>query len=534
MSDRENAPTDATLPQVALFSKWAELLNVGFRRDASANGADVTVTSMIDRPVGAEASAPRDTRMDNAKFVLVVLVILGHLIGDISMGDKSLLAAWTFIHIFHMPFFIFISGYFTHGDLSGKKIYQLFVKLLVPYAIFQVLFIFLKFWVLEQRHLDAEMLRPAYVLWYFPALFLYRLLVPILMRLRFPLLAALAIGLLIGFSDYPRRSFGVTKALAFLPFFVLGMQVAQWKIRDFLFKREIKVAAVIVCLAAYAIVYFYFTKGYGQWLLMRPYSETAEVVHWTTMFTRFFVYGAALAISASLLALIPSRESFVSRAGKRTLYIFVLHLFVTMPLVWVGKAWIDFGQISEFGWWMILTAVSLGLAFLLASDPIVKLFKPLLEPSEKAVRVYALPVLVGGYILLTIAGAKLVPHYHLVPIDWSAVERASESPDTLPDELIESVVRRDTIRLMLQEPRSVPSFYIGLSANDDYNLVFFLKNKSVGKTSVRRLASRERKVVERRVLVPVSAQENGFDRIDMRAIKGDRTYGFAYLRLKKP
>ena len=54
----------------------------------------------------------RFTFIDSIKFVLILLVILGHALEcnrDIAMNMK----AYTFIYSFHMPAFILLSGYFA-------------------------------------------------------------------------------------------------------------------------------------------------------------------------------------------------------------------------------------------------------------------------------------------------------------------------------------------------------------------------------------------------------------------------------------
>ena len=56
----------------------------------------------------------RDNRIDTLKGVLVTLVVFGHcfIYGSPMDGMKTNLSNW--IYLFHMPFFVFLSGYFTH------------------------------------------------------------------------------------------------------------------------------------------------------------------------------------------------------------------------------------------------------------------------------------------------------------------------------------------------------------------------------------------------------------------------------------
>ncbi|MBP3851842.1 MAG: acyltransferase family protein, partial [Erysipelotrichaceae bacterium] len=55
----------------------------------------------------------RDYYFDNLKAVLIFLVILGHFLLPIETGPLCILKRW--IYSFHMPLFIFVSGYFSKG-----------------------------------------------------------------------------------------------------------------------------------------------------------------------------------------------------------------------------------------------------------------------------------------------------------------------------------------------------------------------------------------------------------------------------------
>jgi len=59
----------------------------------------------------------RDARFDTLKGMLILLVVCGHFFGHSSQGSLSQVMG-NFIYSFHMPLFVFISGYFT----SSRKI----------------------------------------------------------------------------------------------------------------------------------------------------------------------------------------------------------------------------------------------------------------------------------------------------------------------------------------------------------------------------------------------------------------------------
>lgn len=64
----------------------------------------------------------RDSSIDSLKFLLICTVVLGHVIMALG-GGKMEMAMFNFIYSFHMPLFVFLSGYFTRpGELTEKSV----------------------------------------------------------------------------------------------------------------------------------------------------------------------------------------------------------------------------------------------------------------------------------------------------------------------------------------------------------------------------------------------------------------------------
>ena len=58
----------------------------------------------------------REIIFDNARAILILLVVFGHMLQPYTSGDKYLSALYLVIYSFHMPTFLFISGYFENID----------------------------------------------------------------------------------------------------------------------------------------------------------------------------------------------------------------------------------------------------------------------------------------------------------------------------------------------------------------------------------------------------------------------------------
>ena len=58
---------------------------------------------------------------DNLKFILITLVVGGHFADTLIDYSKIYSSIFLFIYAFHMPLFIFISGYFHSEKNITKK-----------------------------------------------------------------------------------------------------------------------------------------------------------------------------------------------------------------------------------------------------------------------------------------------------------------------------------------------------------------------------------------------------------------------------
>lgn len=72
----------------------------------------------------------REPYFDNVKFILILLVVIGHFIEKIIFMDTSFKVIYETIYSFHMPLFIFISGYFSKNTLKTNN-----KTILTPYLI---------------------------------------------------------------------------------------------------------------------------------------------------------------------------------------------------------------------------------------------------------------------------------------------------------------------------------------------------------------------------------------------------------------
>lgn len=74
----------------------------------------------------------RDIRIDIARGIGILLVVIGHLV---QYGHST----FNYIFAFHMPLFYFLSGYVCSNDFSKPKFLKKIKSLLIPYLCFSLL-----------------------------------------------------------------------------------------------------------------------------------------------------------------------------------------------------------------------------------------------------------------------------------------------------------------------------------------------------------------------------------------------------------
>lgn len=70
----------------------------------------------------------RDYRIDGIKWLLIVLVTFGHVI-EPALSNPIANKLYSIIYIFHMPLFVFISGYYANVKNKEKLISKGFMLL---------------------------------------------------------------------------------------------------------------------------------------------------------------------------------------------------------------------------------------------------------------------------------------------------------------------------------------------------------------------------------------------------------------------
>ncbi|MFD6173032.1 acyltransferase family protein [Streptomyces coeruleorubidus] len=332
-----------------------------------------------------EAAAPpkqagqRDAFFDNAKYLAIVLVAIGHAWEPLRDGSRAVSALYMVVYAFHMPAFIVISGYFSRSfDAGPGRVRRLVTGLAVPYVVFETAYTLFTRWTDQEPDRPVSLLDPLYLTWFLAALFIWRLTTPVWRRVRWPLPVALVIAMLATLSSSIGNDLDLQRTLQFLPYFVLGLLLKPEHFR-LVRRRSARVLAVPVFAAAVAVAYWAVPRMTGAWFYHRDSAEELAAPAWYGPVMTLVTFGCSLVLVACFLAWVPGRRAWFTALGAGTLYGYLLHGFVAQGSKFWG--WYEPAWVHQPVGVVMVTAFAAVLVTALCTPPVRRLFRWVMEPE---------------------------------------------------------------------------------------------------------------------------------------------------------
>lgn len=329
----------------------------------------------MSTPAAPPAARVRLPYWDNAKWLAMALVVVGHVVQPIALDSNVALVPYLLIYAFHMPFFGVISGYFSTDTPTPRHYARIVTDLIVPYLVFEFIWSMIR--SLLRGSFSFDPTTASWTLWFLLALAGFRLLLPMLARLRWPLAWAVLVAVVIGYWDGVDQTFSVMRMIGMLPFFVLGWQLKRWGVMDGWMTASrtlgLRAAAVGVFAAAATAIVVWPTvwreSKIRHWFFLdRPFADIADGEDWYDGGIRLLVMLTTTVLIAAALLLVPRGRTWFSDWGAATMTIYLLHTFV---LYWARES----GWLRSLApeWWSTPLAIIAGLAItIVLSLPLVR------------------------------------------------------------------------------------------------------------------------------------------------------------------
>lgn len=277
----------------------------------------------------------RNNVFDNAKLIMIFLVVFGHLIEPIIKQSEVIRTIYIIIYSVHMPIFIILAGAFTKLELSTRVLKKNIETLLIPFLVFTILyeaFNFIGHGTISNYSLNWQ---PYWILWFLFSMFIWKVTLPIVMQFKFPLLLSVLISLCAGYINDVGYFLGVSRTLYFFPFFILGYKLGSSFLSNNYLLMIPKVVYFSTLLVSFGVLWV-FNDVPHQWLYGSfSYSRIGDV-EWFSFITRSIIYCISAISSIAILMLLPDWQSKMSKSGQNSLFVYVWHGFFVKVAMYLG------------------------------------------------------------------------------------------------------------------------------------------------------------------------------------------------------
>lgn len=314
----------------------------------------------------------RDAFFDNAKFILIFLVVFGHMIQPFTQDSAIMRVSYDFIYLFHMPAFILLSGFFAKGIGNPGYIWSLTKKLVFPYIIFQGVYS-AYYYLIGNASWQTPIFEPHWSLWFLLSLFTWHLLLIVFKKMppMAGIISAVGIGIIVGYIDGIGAEYSLSRTFVFFPFFLMGYWTTKEQIKNLTHPLVKHVSFAIMSVVVLLLVYL--PSFSSRWLLGSYAFADLDQPIWGGL-TRLGVYLIATILICSLFAWIPRKQYQWTNLGQQTLYVYLLHgLFIQF---FREAGWFRVDHILDvFG----LAILSLLIVLLLSSKTVFISCQPIIE-----------------------------------------------------------------------------------------------------------------------------------------------------------
>lgn len=296
----------------------------------------------------------RDPWFDNARWLAGTLVVLVHVFGRYRDDVFAVEWLWFGTWSYRIPLFALLVGLFSTATPVAKDYRQLVSRILVPLVLLTAAHALISY--LEGDGIPTPW-EPQYTLWFLYAIIVWRLILPFIAKMRWPLLIAVLISLAMTSGAFEADPFGLVRMAANLPFVVVG-----WWLRtnsDWLRRRSpAKTALALV---------FVIGVGYYSWQLVAADALVASDFAGLTPLTspelllaRLLILLIGLLGAFAILYLMPRRKVFaISTIGGNGYQIYLLHGII---LTLIGLV-VDWPTADELGVGGLVAFLVMGIAF---------------------------------------------------------------------------------------------------------------------------------------------------------------------------
>jgi len=287
----------------------------------------------------------RVAKYDNLKGLAIILVVFVHVISPVRYNIDFYFTLTNLIVIFAMPIFFFVGGHFS--KISEGSSFKAFKNILIPYVVFSVIWIIFNYFILGRSLPGLPFLVPVYGLWFLLSLFTMKLILPILVKIKYILPITIILSLLIGLVPISDDFLSYSRTFCFLPVFLVGYYYNDYKkvFYDRIAKKHESIfnllkskAFVFIILilflilmwnfCLYSLSYVSYAQSFDLMQLKSSYVDI-ELSRSEGIISRLIVIISGIMAALFASKLITNKVTFLTKLGINSLTVYILHVYIT-------------------------------------------------------------------------------------------------------------------------------------------------------------------------------------------------------------
>lgn len=328
-----------------------------------------------------------DAYWDNAKALLITLVVAGHFCECFYNDSKLLLVIWEAIFVFHMPAFILVSGIFLRKTVNTVpfRVERVFAYMFFYLFIMVTYNIMCGAWFGWDIHYDLFIaVGPQ---WYMLAIAAYISFTHLIKDIRpeIVLIGSVVLALLAGYDDSIGDYFAVSRVIVAYPFFYAGYNFGADRIKAAVLylksKKIFRIGAIsFFCMLIAGIACFmpYYLKISALCTMRNSYHVMTSIPLPLGGVVRLCFYCLTCMGITAFLVLVPLGRTFFTDTGSRTMQIYILHGYITRFMIYICFNEI-LSQITGQMWPVVLLALSLVCTEVLSFKKLEKPFRYVMD-----------------------------------------------------------------------------------------------------------------------------------------------------------
>lgn len=291
----------------------------------------------------------KDVKISNLKGILIFLVFFGHLI-EIYKDDYYEL--FVFIYAFHMPLFIFISGYLAKRMRVSK-----IVNFILLYLIFQTFFNWVLYLTGDYSNLQFTYGKPHFHLWYIVSMGFWYGITFLITKLNLntvgkwiTFIIIFVISLMsrwytddivdfiqIYYGNFTSYTLSYQRTLSFMPFFFLGYFTNKQWLSSMYNSLSHRLITVILLIITMLFTFLYIQNVDGFESIFRGSHGIHKFLEDNDGFLMyllkmFIAYILSFWVCYLIINLVPNKTSIFTKWGDNSLTIFLFHPIIVFVI----------------------------------------------------------------------------------------------------------------------------------------------------------------------------------------------------------